>query len=239
MSVLAVGWIPGAPLLIPDLAGDDTSRDEELRGQVQAVVADVIEAVDSHPGARLVVVGLADEASTYAGTWDFAPLGLPIRGPGAGRLPTALGIAAWFLDDAGFAGPRDYVGISDRTPTAACAALGRSLAADSDIALLVVGDGSARRDEKAPGWLDSRASGFDEAAGRAFADGDPQAVLALDAELARELMAAGRAPWQVAAGATIAAPWQSSLLIESAPYGVGYIVARWLPHLDSNQEPAG
>ncbi len=53
-------------------------------------------------------------------------------------------------------------------------------------------------------------------------------------------MAAGRAPWQVLAGAAEAAdaaqsghsgagerPWHGELLSYGAPYGVGYFVALW------------
>ena len=237
MSVVAVGFIPAAPLLIPALAGADTDRDAQLRACVRSVVADIAHATDAVPGATLLVVGTADEVSTYTGTWDFTRIGLPMRGTGQGTLPTSLGIGAWFLDACEYAGPREYVGVAERTPPSACAALGQSLAQGRDIGVLVVGDGSARHDEKAPGWLDPRAEGFDAAATAALASGDPGNVIALDADLARDLLAVGRAPWQVAAGAAQGGTWNAGVAFEAAPYGVGYIVATWLPHLDSNQEP--
>lgn len=53
------------------------------------------------------------------------------------------------------------------------------------------------------------------------------ALAALDAELAAELLAAGRAPWQVLAGAAEGAGLDGRLLYEDAPYGVGYFVAAW------------
>ncbi|MGL5929976.1 MAG: hypothetical protein ACRCY8_13660 [Dermatophilaceae bacterium] len=68
-------------------------------------------------------------------------------------------------------------------------------------ALVVVADGSARRGEKAPGHLDERALAFDEALVSALRDADPAALLALDAALAVDVLAHGRAPLQVAAGA--------------------------------------
>ncbi len=54
---------------------------------------------------------------------------------------------------------------------------------------LVVGNGSARRTEKAPGHLDPRAAAFDADLGRALTRPDPAALAALDETLARELWA--------------------------------------------------
>jgi hypothetical protein len=95
------------------------------------------------------------------------------------------------------------------------------------VGLLVVGEGSARRSLKAPGYLDERAEGFDAVVSRGLATADAQGELStLDDELAYELMASGRAPWQVLAGAA-AGSLGAELLYEDAPYGVGYFVAAW------------
>jgi hypothetical protein len=95
------------------------------------------------------------------------------------------------------------------------------------VALLVMGDGSACRTLKAPGYLDARAAGFDAESARALGAADLAALRALDAGLARELRAGGRAPWQVLAGAAEDAALGGSLLYDDAPYGVGYLVAAW------------
>jgi len=174
-----------------------------------------------------------------------------VRGPAGApaRLPLSLAVGAWLLARAGSGGgdadvPVLGVGVrADSTPEAA-AALGAALAARAPrVGLLVMGDGSARRDEKAPGYRDERAPGFDAAAAAALAAGDPDSLLALDAGLARDLLAAGRASWQVLAGARISHPisetgstterdtgvawWSSTLSYDAAPYGVGYLVATW------------
>ena len=82
-------------------------------------------------------------------------------------------------------------------PAADCLALGRELAASAPrVALLAVGDGTARRSASAPGYLDERAAPFDEAVERAVRDGDLPALAALDPALAADLMAAGRPAWQ-------------------------------------------
>lgn len=93
-------------------------------------------------------------------------------------------------------------------------------------AVLVMGDGSARRGEKAPGHLDERAFGFDDRVTTALAAGDPGALRDLDAELAGELLAAGRAAWQVMAAA---APGPARVVSTHAedPFGVLYPVTVW------------
>ena len=93
--------------------------------------------------------------------------------------------------------------------------------------LLAMGDGSACRTLKAPGYLDPRAEPFDRAVTKALADADTEALLALDPALAAELMVAGRAPWQVLAGAA-GGRYRGEVLYDEAPYGVQYAVATWL-----------
>ncbi|MDT7577317.1 MAG: hypothetical protein QOH17_3650, partial [Pseudonocardiales bacterium] len=110
---------------------------------------------------------------------------------------------------------------------------GSRIATSADrVAMLVMGDGSARRSEKAPGWFDPRATKFDAAVAAALSEADLEALLALDGNLARDLLAAGRVPWQVLAGAAASAGapnalWSSELLENEAPFGVGYFVAYW------------
>src|SRR5262249_5202360 len=109
-----------------------------------------------------------------------------------------------------------------------CARLGGQLARGPSVGLLVLGDGSACRTLKAPGYLDPRAEPFDSSVTKALGEADPAALLALDPVLGTELTAAGRAPWQVLAGAATA-PFQGNILFDAAPYGVQYTVATWLP----------
>ncbi|CAM5601695.1 class III extradiol dioxygenase subunit B-like domain-containing protein [Streptomyces violaceorubidus] len=109
-----------------------------------------------------------------------------------------------------------------------CAALGRDIAGRAGrTALLVLGDASACRTLKAPGYLDERAAPFDAEAGRALGAADAAALAALDVVLARELKVSGRAPWQVLAGASRGTDLAGALLYEDAPYGVGHVTATW------------
>jgi hypothetical protein len=135
------------------------------------------------------------------------------------------------LDAAGYAGPRILQSIAESAPPDACRDLGRDLAADAPLtALLVLGDGSARRSAAAPGYLDERGEPFDTAVEQAFRDGDLSALAALDQNLARDLLAAGRPAWQVLAGALTPEPAaparpRTRILYSDAPLGVAYLVA--------------
>ncbi|MEV7374829.1 class III extradiol dioxygenase subunit B-like domain-containing protein [Streptomyces sp. NPDC090301] len=144
-------------------------------------------------------------------------------------LPVSLAVGAWLLGRAGWAdAPIEGLAVDGTATPDVCAGIGRGLADSAErIALLVMGDGSACRTVKAPGYLDERAAGFDAEAARALGTADAAALLALEPELAYELKAAGRAPWQVLAGAAQGADLDGRLLFEDAPYGVGYFVAAW------------
>src|SRR5690606_11020203 len=102
-------------------------------------------------------------------------------------------------------------------------------AAPRPTALLVMGDGSARRGPRAPGHFDERAHGFDSDLVDALREGDPARLAGLDAGLARALLAQGRAALQALAGAAAAqdAPPRADLVYADDPYGVMYAVAEW------------
>ena len=128
----------------------------------------------------------------------------------------AVEIGLWLLPDA-----PTHVLAPDLAPAAA-ADLGASLQHEG---LLVMGDGSARRSTKAPGYFDERAEAYDATVANALRDADTDTLLALDPALDVELLVAGRAAWQVLAGT--GAGWRGDLLYDDAPYGVGYFVATW------------
>lgn len=93
---------------------------------------------------------------------------------------------------------------------------------------LVVGNGSACRNEQAPGHLDSRAAGFDEALGRALQEGSPRSLAATDLHLAGELGAS------VEGIRAMAALPELSLVqvdYDDDPYGVQYWVMRWIERI--------
>ncbi len=130
------------------------------------------------------------------------------------------------LDQAGYRGRRRLLGVGRDEPASACAGLGAGLGSGAvRTALLVMGDGSARRTLKAPGYLDPRAAGFDAEVERAVRAGELDALLRLDQGLARELMATGRPGWQVLAGAMRETVLMAEVLYRGDPFGVAYLVA--------------
>lgn len=91
--------------------------------------------------------------------------------------------------------------------------------------VLVVGNGSARRTEKAPGHLDERALAFD-ADLRSRLSADPDSLSALDRDLARQLWAdVDSLVWL---GEEVRLDPRSLVVdYDDDPFGVQYWVMRW------------
>jgi hypothetical protein len=210
--------MPAAPLLVPQVAGGSAPLDDELRDGCRTLARRLSESADEIVVAAAVSGGgaWADDA-----TWGFEGFGVIRQPPDPRpRVPWQLGIGAWLFDDIGWAGSRRYLAIDPDHPA--------DIGLSPGSAVLVVGDGSARRNEKAPGHLDDRAEPFDAAVARALETGDVAAIGSLDASLATELMCAGAPAWRWLADAIDGQRViEAELLADSAPYGVGYLVAYW------------
>ncbi|MCE3553808.1 hypothetical protein LWC33_20420 [Pseudonocardia sp. RS11V-5] len=231
--------LPHPPLLVPELAAGSAGETAELRAAVRAAAGRLADAapdwiaVGADPGGRRTV------PPATAGT--FVGFGRDVRvalGPGAGapdpELPLPLLVAGWAAGETGRSPRIRGELVAADAPTPDCVRLGRELAAeagaaDGPVGLLIVGDGAATHTEKAPGHLDERAGPFDAGVAKALEHGDPAPLAALDPGLAAELWTAGRAPWQVLAGAAEDRDWRGELLYSAAPYGVAYHVAVWTP----------
>ncbi|WP_432931603.1 class III extradiol dioxygenase subunit B-like domain-containing protein [Microbispora sp. CA-135349] len=240
--LVAAAVCPHPPLLVPQVAGAAAPELDDLRAACAAAVGSLLNArpdVLAVTGGAEVFASFPDDA---AGT--LRPWGPDVRvGPGDPVLPLSLTIGRWLLERQHDVGPDaevtpkppsglpvlrfEAVGF-DASPDE-CAALGGRLAGSAGrVALLVMGDGSARRTEKAPGYVHPDAVPYDGLLAAALASGDIGRLLDLDPGEARELWAAGRAALQVLAGAARdAPPHTADLLYDDAPYGVGYFVARW------------
>ncbi|MFW6692077.1 class III extradiol dioxygenase subunit B-like domain-containing protein [Streptomyces sp. MAR4 CNX-425] len=240
--LVAAACCPCPPLLVPEVASGAAAELEGLR----AACMDAVGVLAAARPDVLVVVGPAEQAGRgphpRGARGSFRGFGVdlgvrlgaaggaePEPDPGERELPPSLAVGAWLLERAEWNGtPVEGLGVGEPLPGARCAEVGREIAAAAGrVALLVMGDGSARRGPKAPGYHDERAAGFDAEAARALGAADTAALAALDAELAAGLQATGRACWQVAAGAAENAGLRGALLYEEAPYGVGYFVATW------------
>ena len=233
-----VAICPPAPLLARELTGLDPVI-PELR---QACAAAAGRLVKAGPDV-IAVVGPGRRTAVWPadGRLDLAAFGPAlspalgpapgIRGgsvPGGPPLPLPLGLGARLLDEAGYTGPRLLQSVHSGEPAAACLRLGADLRTLSDrVGLLVMADGSACRTLRAPGYLDPRAAAFDAAIEEAVRSGDLAPLRAMDQDLARELLAAGRPGWQVLAGAMPGRAASTEVLYEGDPFGVFYLVA-WL-----------
>ena len=88
--------------------------------------------------------------------------------------------------------------------------------------MVVVGNGSAKRGEGSPGYVDARAVGFDAELGARLRAGD---LGGIDHELAAELWADTTALDELAA--VLPAGCAGTVDYEDDPFGVQYWVVRW------------
>ncbi|PKT69184.1 hypothetical protein CW362_31090 [Streptomyces populi] len=247
--LVAAAVCPCPPLLVPEVAAGAAPELDAAR----AACTDALGVLAASRPDLLVVVGPAEKSGRgphpEGARGSFAGFGVDLdvrlgrpdgegTDPGTGgagpasperELPSSLAVAAWLLERTGWSdAPVEGLGVGEPLEAERCVQAGRQIGERAGrVALLVMGDASACRTLKAPGYLDERAEGFDAEVARALAAADVTALKTLDTSLAHELKAAGRAPWQVLAGAAEGAGLGGALLYDDAPYGVGYLVAAW------------
>jgi hypothetical protein len=246
--LIAAAVCPHPPLLVPEVAGEAAPELDALRAACHEAVRRLTHDRDGRGADLLMVVGGDETTRAYGAdaAGSLRPYGLDLTvGPGEPILPLSLTIGRWLVGRAVDSVRPDrprvrFQGVATRAAPAECLRLGRELAGMAGrVALLAMGDGSACRAEKATDEdLDERAEPYDAAVARALRDADVAALAALDPELSSELQVAGRAAWQVLAGAAggvgAARPldgtgeFTGAVLGDAAPYGVGYFVASWV-----------
>lgn len=228
--LVAAAVCPHPPLLVPGVAAGASDEVEPLREACLAATRSILEAEPE----QVVVVGTAPRSGPYppGSRGTLAAFGVDVatgRGDGPTDLPLSLTIGEWLLDAVDSSAPRLHFGVEGDLPAERAAALGAGLAERSPrVGLLVLGDGSARRTPKGPGYLDEAAEPFDSAVGAALDAVDVDALLALDPAECDRLLVGGRVPWQVLAGAAGDRSYDGTLMHHEAPYGVAYLVATWL-----------
>jgi hypothetical protein len=215
--LVAAGVCPHPPLLVPGVGR--AAEVASLRLAAAAIAATVVDA-----RADVVFVVGADTGERQTSFAPWAP-GVVVEPPDVPEpLPLPLLVGAHLTPGR----VRSFVVVDRDLPPADCADVGADLAtAANRVALLVMGDGAARHSTAAPGYLDERAAGWEDAAHRAFAAADPAGLLDLDPGLGADLLAVGRAPWQVLAGA--ADEWRPTHVQADLrqPFGVGYHFVTW------------
>lgn len=236
MPLVAAAVLPHPPLIVPEIAAGAAP---ELNG-LRAACDEAVDRVLAAEPRMVCVVGSGQTTMEHYFPFraSFAAWGVPVeawRGtpdPGTAPLPLSVAVGVWLLRRRPLTGGPaiKIITVEESAPVQGCARLGEQIVRGTAVGLLVMGDGSACRTLKAPGYLDPRAEGYDASVTSALKAADPAALLALDPGLGTELMVAGRAPWQVLAGAAgTGGPFTGEILFDEAPYGVQYTVATWLP----------
>ena len=213
----------------------------ELRASAVAAVAALLAAEPD----LLVVVGGATASATYAGpvAGSLRPFGIPwpagsaewLAGSAEPALPLSLTVGGWLLEQARHTasdsvapGRLQLRAVAADMAPADCLRLGADLASVAPrVAVLAMGDASARKAAGLPGAADPAAERYDAEVSAALATADPAALASLDPALDGELMIAGRAAWQVLAGASSGVIMRGQLRRAMAPYDVTYLVASW------------
>jgi hypothetical protein len=166
--LVAAAVCPCPPLLVPAVAAGAAPELDAAR----KACADALGVLAAARPDRLVVVGPADASEAgrrpegVRGSFRGFGVDLEVRlGRGgtpqaaARTLPPSLAVAAWLLEHSGRPdAPVEALGVDETQSPEQCLAVGRELAAaPGRTALLVMGDASACRSVKAPGYLDPRA----------------------------------------------------------------------------------
>lgn len=225
--ITGAAFVPQAPLLIPAIAQQGAPDLTQVRSACRAAVTRI-----AVPGSRFVVIGSGPAGAVHepSARGSLAGYGVPLElalgsdEPGPVGLPLSLTIGAWLLRDA--LGPN-------------CGAVGYTVGPDrrsdpatwtdeeADWALLVMGDGSARRCACGPRSFDERAAAFDATIVAALRSGDGARLRLADPRLDQQLLAAGAVAWDEAASLLAGRAYDAELLYDDAPFGVGYFVAAW------------
>ncbi|MEV7328540.1 class III extradiol dioxygenase subunit B-like domain-containing protein [Micromonospora sp. NPDC093244] len=235
VPLVAAVVCPHPPLLVPEVAGTAAPELDDLRAACDTAVRRLL-AVD--PDAVVLLGAGPTTGPIFApATGSLQPWGVDLDVPlvpgqpdrGA-VLPLSLTVGAWLLARQDVRAQVAAVQVAADAGAAEVEALAESIAGSAvRVALLVLGDGSACRGQKSPGYDDPRAEAYDRRVATALAGADLDVLLDLDPVVSTELKAAGRASWQVLAGAARSSGggWRGELLHDAAPYGVAYFVASW------------
>jgi hypothetical protein len=248
---VAAAVLPHPPLLVPELAGAAAAELDPLRAACRRALATVLAAAELTivvgdgpvwavprpfaPGSFRSYGADVEVALPPLVDLELPGLPAPVR---LDDLPLSLAVAAHLL--AGLDTPPGRL-FAATVPSSlgpgAAAAIGQALTAapartggggedGGRVGLVVMGDLSACRTERAPGAFRPEAAELDASVAEAFRTGKPERLLDLDPVQAAELLVAGRVPLQVLAGACDTGPaMHGQVLYEDAPYGVGYLVA--------------
>jgi hypothetical protein len=236
--LVAAAVCPHPPLLVPEAMGAAGGRGEGGMGEVLAACDAAVAGLKAADPDVIVVAGGADTSAAYDGTaaGGLGEYGVRFSvGTGQPVLPLSLTIGRWLLTRAGLvaagasaAPPVRLLAVAWDTPAQVCLDQGAELVRPAGrMALLAMGDGSARKAVGVQGAPDPEAEGYDAEVAAALAGADPARLARLAPSLDEELLVAGRAAWQVLAGAAAGRQLRGQLRCAVAPFDVSYLVASW------------
>ena len=243
----AAAVCPHPPLLIPAAIGAAAGDPPPALRAVRDACDAAVHALAAAEPDLIAVVGGGPADREYGATaaGSLSEFGVPVTvGEGEPVLPLSLTVGRWLLGRAGIGagarapghgpqalghGPQVLLQAVDQRASADdCLKLGAAIAERAPrVALLAMGDASARRARDTEGVPDSPAQDYDDGVAEALAAADARWLGRLDPALDGELLVAGRAAWQVLAGAAAGARMCGRLRCMASPYGVTYLVASW------------
>jgi hypothetical protein len=239
----AAAVCPHPPLLIPAAIGAAASHPPPALRAVRDACDVAVHALAAAEPDLIAVIGggAADREYDATAAGSLSEFGIAVTvGEGEALLPLSLTIGRWLLGRAGIGAGADeprqrpqlpqllLQAVDQRASADDCLKLGAAIAERAPrVALLAMGDASARRARDIEGAPDPRAQEYDDEVAEALAAADARWLGRLDPALDDELMVAGRAAWQVLAGAAAGTRMCGRLRCMARPYGVTYLVASW------------
>jgi hypothetical protein len=230
--LVAVAVCPHPPLLVPQAVGSaGHARDDAIADVLSACDAAVAGLAAAEPDLTVVVGGAAGDAA-YEGSaaGGLREYGVAFAtGTGDPVLPLSLTVGAWLVRRSAVPPARLRLrAVARATPVAECLRLGAEIAGQaSRVAVLAMGDGPGRRAAGVERAADPAADDYDAEAAAALAEADPARLARLAPSLDDELLVAGRAAWQVLAGAADGRRLTGRLRCAVTRYEVSYLVASW------------
>jgi hypothetical protein len=230
--LVAAAVCPHPPLLVPNAMGAAGRARDGVIGDVLAACDEAVAGLAAALPDLIVAVGGAASNAVYEGSaaGSLREYGFSFSvGTGDPVLPLSLTIGSWLLRRSGPAAPLRLQAVARAAPVAECLSLGAGIARQAPrVALLAMGDGSGRRAAaRSQGGADPAGERYDAEVAAALAEADPARLARLAPSLDDELLVAGRAAWQVLAGAAAGRRLRGHLRCAVAQYEVGYLVASW------------
>ncbi|MFA7323380.1 MAG: hypothetical protein WC005_03390 [Candidatus Nanopelagicales bacterium] len=226
--IVGVAFVPSAPLMFLDVDVEhllDDLRDAsiELIREFEPMARRVI-IIGSDTTTHWYMNGGIGSSRGFGGIADYS------IGSSAEVLPLSLAVGAAVLEAAAWDTDVIALSVASHSTYSERAKLAGEVVAQAvavPTLLVVVGDGSATRTEKAPGYVQPDAIAFDAEIAEALGSADVDALVSVTQDRADRLWCQGLPAWQVAASAVPSA--QGVLALQSAPFGVNYLVASWRP----------